>query len=127
MKKDLKNFNNTISKFHKGKDNLDDLLMSQRSSSIKYGLGYEGASTLSTKPIAFVKSSNMQTSSLNAPMDEPKASKVSTKGKPIHNHQNEPKKLEKGKLKAKVISKPKVNPKDPKPIGYPRGPMAKIT
>ena len=60
-------------------------------------------------------------------MDEPKASKVSTKGKPNHIHQNEPKKLEKGKLKAKVIPKPKVNPMDPKPKGNPNGPRAKIT
>ena len=68
LKKELESVNNTISKFHKGKGDLDNLLMSQRSTSIRYGLGYEGASTSSSKPIAFVKSSNVQTSSLDAPM-----------------------------------------------------------
>ena len=59
LKKELEDVNNTISKFHKGKRDLDDLLMSQRSTSSKYGLGYKGASTSSTKPITFVKSSNV--------------------------------------------------------------------
>ena len=45
LKKELEDVNNTISKFHKEKGNLDDLLMSQRSTSSKYRLGYEGAST----------------------------------------------------------------------------------
>ena len=112
--------NNTISKFHKGKGNLDDLLMSQRSTSSKYELGYKGASTSSTKPITFVKSSNVQTSSLDVPLVEPKAYKISTKGKTSHNHHNELKKLEKGKLKAKNISKPKVSSKVPKPKGHPK-------
>ena len=100
--------------------------MSQRSTSSKYGLGYEGASTSSTKPIPIVKSSNMQTSSLDVPLVESKASKISTKGKTSHNHHNEPKKLEKSKLKAKNISKPKVSSNVPKPKGHSKEPKTKI-
>ena len=89
LKKELESVNNTISKFHKGKGNLDNLLLSQRPTSIKYGLGYEGASTSSTKPIEFVKSSNVQTSSLDAPKVDSNAFINSTKGKLIHIYQNE--------------------------------------
>ena len=127
LKKELESVNNTISKFHKGKGDLDNRLTSQRTISSKYGIGYEGASTSSTKPIVFVKSSTIQTSLLDAPKVEPKALKVTTKGKPNHIHHNEPKKLEKSKLKAKVNPKPKGNSKGPKPKGNPNGSKAKIT
>ena len=127
LKKELESVNNNISKFHKGKGDLDNLLTSQRSTSSKYGLGYEGASTSSTKPIVFVKSSTIQTSLLNAPKVEPKASKASTKEKPNHINHDEPKKLEKSKPKAKVNPKPKGNLKGPKPKGNPKGSKAKIT
>ena len=68
----------------------------------------------------------MQTSSLDVPLVEPKASKILIKGKTSHNHHDEPNKLEKGKLKAKIVSKPKVSSNVPKPKGHPKEPKTKI-
>ena len=64
---------------------------------------------------------------MDAPKVEPKASKLSTKGKPNHIYHNEPKKLEKSKPKTKVNPKPKGNSKGPKSKGIPKKPKAKIT
>ena len=58
LKNEVEELRESISKFHKGKENLDTLLVSQRTPFLRYGLGFNEASTSNGQRITFVKSSS---------------------------------------------------------------------
>ena len=66
LKNEVEELRESISKFYKGKENLDTLLVSQRSPFMRYGLGFNEASTSNGQRTTFVKSSSPpQTSSVD--------------------------------------------------------------
>ena len=70
LKNEVDKLKATNSKFEKCKGALDDILLSQRSPSIKHGLGYRKASTINPSPkTVFIKSSNIQSSSIDIDLD----------------------------------------------------------
>ena len=58
LKNEVEELRESISKFHKGKENLDTLLVSQRSPLTRHGLGFNEASTSSGQKTTFIKSSS---------------------------------------------------------------------
>ncbi|XP_050222454.1 uncharacterized protein LOC126672541 [Mercurialis annua] len=66
LKSEILSLNSSISRFHKGKESLDNLLDSQRNPTIKFGLGYSHNPS-SSSVTTFVKASSPQTSSIEVP------------------------------------------------------------
>ncbi|XP_055960613.1 uncharacterized protein LOC126668274 [Mercurialis annua] len=66
LKSEILSRNSSISRFHKGKESLDNLLDSQRNPTIKFGLGYSHNPS-SSCVTTFVKASSPQTSSIEVP------------------------------------------------------------
>ena len=116
LKKEVNKLKTTISKFEKGKGTLDNILSSQRSPSIKHGLGYNGTSTLTSIPkTVFVKSSIAQTSSIDVNVDALEVGETSNPSpkndKPISKNAKTPPKVK--ALKTKAHNHPH-NPHEPK-------------
>ncbi|XP_050217661.1 uncharacterized protein LOC126668514 [Mercurialis annua] len=66
LKSEILSLNSSISRFHKGKESLDNLLHSQRNPTIKFGFGYSH-NPYSSSVTTFVKASSSQTSSIEVP------------------------------------------------------------
>ena len=59
LKSEVEELRESIAKFHKGKENLDTLLVSQRPPFVRHGLGFNECSTSNNAPkTTFVKSSS---------------------------------------------------------------------
>ncbi|XP_050233152.1 uncharacterized protein LOC126681649 [Mercurialis annua] len=66
LKSEILSLNSSISRFHKGKESLDNFLDFQRNPTIKFGLGYSHNPS-SSSVTTFVKASSSQTSSIEVP------------------------------------------------------------
>ncbi|KAG8635646.1 hypothetical protein MANES_16G053115v8 [Manihot esculenta] len=84
LKNEILELKNSLSKFLKGKDKLDEILDSQRSPSIKYGLGYDKSTQANSSKTVFVKATNsnepkVSSSNGNMPKVCLKSSKIESK------------------------------------------------
>ena len=106
----------SIIKFHKGKDNLDTLFMSQRPLLVRHGLRFnECLTSCHTSSTAFVKSSSPpQTFSVDLAKIKGRKPKSKQKDKPsigsLAKRSKTSKGKPKGKLQGKSQSKPKGKP-----------------
>ncbi|KAG8645564.1 hypothetical protein MANES_10G076205v8 [Manihot esculenta] len=88
LKNEILELKNSLSKFLKGKDKLYEILDSQRSPSIKYGLGYDKSTQANFSKTVFVKATNShepKVSSSNGNVPKVSSSDMSMRNAPTRN------------------------------------------
>ncbi|KAG8634218.1 hypothetical protein MANES_09G025663v8 [Manihot esculenta] len=88
LKNEILELKNSLSKLLKGKDKLDEILDSQRSPSIKYGLGYDKSTQANFSKTVFVKATNShepKVSSSNGNVPKVSSSNMSMRNAPTRN------------------------------------------